>query len=49
MLARASGERGSPDFLPMWAGQGAARTRAMPAAELVAALVDEARRAGAPI
>ncbi|NHI01966.1 nitronate monooxygenase family protein [Oceanimonas sp. MB9] len=35
--------RGCYDFAAHWAGQGAARARAMPAAELVASLVQEAR------
>ena len=49
MLGQASLEQESPDFLAMWAGQGAARTRPIPAVDLVAALVEEARQAGAPI
>jgi nitronate monooxygenase len=44
-LAQASAERDSPDFVAMWAGQGAALIRDLPAAELVAALVAETERA----
>jgi nitronate monooxygenase len=44
-LAAAAAERGSGDFLPMWAGQAAPLAREMPAAELVAHLVSDAQRA----
>ena len=33
--------KGVPDFISLWAGQGVARSRAMPAAALVTTLVDE--------
>jgi len=49
LLGMASAQRDSPDFAAMWAGQGAAGARAMPAGELVATLVAEAREAGAAI
>jgi nitronate monooxygenase len=41
-LIAASRERGSGDFAAMWAGQGVGLNRAMPAADLVETLVDEA-------
>ena len=44
-LGAIAAERGSSDFLPMWAGQGAPLAREMPAAELVAQLVADAERA----
>ena len=40
-LRQASAKAGKPDFVAMWAGQGAALSRALPAAELVAALEAE--------
>src|SRR5699024_2987229 len=40
-LARAANAMDNHDFDAQWAGQGAALARAMPAAELVAALVRE--------
>lgn len=40
-LRQASGKANNPDFVAMWAGQGAAMARALPAAELVAALEAE--------
>lgn len=49
MLGQVGVQKGSPDFAAMWAGQSAARTRPIPAGDLVAALVEEARKAGAPI
>jgi nitronate monooxygenase len=42
-MRNASGRQGIPDFISLWAGQGVARSRALPAAELVAALVKESR------
>jgi nitronate monooxygenase len=36
---------GNPDLAVMWAGAGAGASRAMPAAELMATLVDETRDA----
>lgn len=41
-LRAASAKAGNPDFVAMWAGQAAALSRALPAAELVAALEAEA-------
>lgn len=40
-LRAASGKAGNPDFLAMWAGQAAALSRALPAAELIATLERE--------
>jgi nitronate monooxygenase len=40
-LRQASGKAGRPDFVAMWAGQAAALSRALPAAELVARLEAE--------
>ena len=40
-LRQASGKAGKPDFLAMWAGQGAPLSRALPAAELIARLESE--------
>jgi nitronate monooxygenase len=40
-LRQASAQAGRPDFVAMWAGQGAALSRALPAAELIAALERE--------
>ena len=40
-MRRAAAEHGEPGFLSLWAGQGFARARAMPAAELVRHLVEE--------
>jgi nitronate monooxygenase len=41
-LARAAVQAGSTDFLPMWAGQAHGLNRALPAAELMQRLVEEA-------
>ena len=41
-LDKASAVRDSRDFVAMWSGQGVGLNRAMPAAQLVGALVDEA-------
>jgi nitronate monooxygenase len=38
-----AGKQGAPDFISLWAGQGVTRSRAMPAADLVATLIAEAR------
>ena len=38
-----AGKQGAPDFISLWAGQGVTRSRAMPAADLVATLLAEAR------
>jgi len=40
-MRNAAGLKGVPDFISLWAGQGVARSRAMPAAELVRTLVEE--------
>ncbi|WP_416427456.1 nitronate monooxygenase [Pseudomonas sp. App30] len=40
-LIEAAAKAGSPEFAAHWAGTGAARARALPAAELLAALTDE--------
>jgi nitronate monooxygenase len=40
-MRNAAGQRGIADFISLWAGQGVARSRAMPAADLVKTLVDE--------
>jgi nitronate monooxygenase len=37
-MRTAAAEQGIPDYLSLWAGQGVARARAMPAADLVASL-----------
>jgi nitronate monooxygenase len=39
----ASAARGNPECLSLWAGQGVARSRELPAGELVAALMKECR------
>lgn len=41
----AAGKAGDPELLSLWAGQTYARTRPMPAAELVRQLIEEARQA----
>ena len=40
-MRNAAGHLGVADFISLWAGQGVARSRAMPAADLVATLVEE--------
>jgi nitronate monooxygenase len=40
-MRNAAGQQGVPDFISLWAGQGVARSRAMPAGELVKLLVEE--------
>lgn len=40
-MRNAAGRLGDAGFISLWAGQGVARSRAMPAAELVRTLVDE--------
>jgi len=40
-MRNAAGQQGIADFISLWAGQGVARSRAMPAADLVKTLVDE--------
>ena len=44
-MRNAAGQRGIADFISLWAGQGVARSRALPAADLVKTLVDEMLRA----
>jgi nitronate monooxygenase len=44
-LAQAAAERGSAEFSPLWAGQGAPLVRELPAAELMAALIAETETA----
>lgn len=46
-MRTAAAKTGDIDFLSLWAGQGVARARALPAAELVKQLVAEAEEAGA--
>jgi len=41
-LRQAAGKAGRPDFVAMWAGQGAAMSRALPAVELINILEKEA-------
>jgi nitronate monooxygenase len=40
-MRNASGQQGVADFISLWAGQGVARSRAMPAAQLVQTLIEE--------
>jgi len=40
-MRTAAGQLGIPDYLSLWAGQGVARSRSMPAGDLVARLVEE--------
>jgi nitronate monooxygenase len=40
-MRSAAAQQGIPDYLSLWAGQGVARVRALPAADLVARLLDE--------
>jgi nitronate monooxygenase len=40
-MRNAAGQQGDPGFISLWAGQGVARSRAMPAGELVKLLVEE--------
>jgi nitronate monooxygenase len=40
-MRNAAGAKGVTDYISLWAGQGVARSRALPAADLVAALVHE--------
>lgn len=40
-MRNAAGQRGVADLISLWAGQGVARSRAMPAADLVAVLLEE--------
>jgi nitronate monooxygenase len=40
-MRNAAGQKGVPDYISLWAGQGVARSRQMPAADLIKALLDE--------
>lgn len=40
-MRTAAAQQGLPDYLSLWAGQGVARARALPAADLVALLIEE--------
>jgi nitronate monooxygenase len=40
-MRNAAGQKGVPDYISLWAGQGVARSRQMPAAELVKTLLAE--------
>jgi nitronate monooxygenase len=40
-MRNAAGQQGVADFISLWAGQGVARSRALPAAELVRTLMEE--------
>ena len=44
LLRRAAGKSGNTDFLSMWSGQGVGMLRTLPAAQLVAELMQETRR-----
>jgi nitronate monooxygenase len=44
-MRAAAAERGDPEFLSLWAGQGVARARSLPASQLVRRLVEETRNA----
>ncbi len=44
-LRQASAKAGKPDLIAMWAGQGSAMSRALPAAELIARLESETQEA----
>jgi nitronate monooxygenase len=46
-MRNASGAQGTPEFISLWAGQGVARSRALPAARLVETLMEETLRAAA--
>jgi nitronate monooxygenase len=45
-MRTAAGKRGNAGYLSLWAGQGVARARSMPAGELLKRLVDEVSNAG---
>jgi nitronate monooxygenase len=40
-MRTAAAQQGLADYLSLWAGQGVARARVMPAADLVARLIEE--------
>lgn len=44
-MRNAAGRQGVPDFISLWAGQGVARSRVLPAADLVKTLLEEASAA----
>jgi nitronate monooxygenase len=44
-MRNAAGQQGIPGFISLWAGQGVARSRAMPAADLVQTLIEESSAA----
>jgi nitronate monooxygenase len=44
-MRNAAGQQGVADFISLWAGQGVARSRALPAADLLKTLIDEMLRA----
>ncbi len=44
-MRNASGQQGIADFVSLWAGQGVARSREMPAAELIRTLLEESSTA----
>lgn len=46
-MRNASGAQGTPEYISLWAGQGVARSRALPAARLVETLMEETLRAAA--
>jgi nitronate monooxygenase len=48
-MRAAAAAQGNPEFLSLWAGQGTARSREMPAGELVARLMEENHAGGGPI
>jgi nitronate monooxygenase len=48
-MRAAAAAQGNAEFLSLWAGQGVARSRQMPAGELAAKLVEEIEAGGGPI
>jgi len=40
-MRNAAGQKGVPDYISLWAGQGVARSRQMPAADLMTTLLGE--------
>jgi nitronate monooxygenase len=44
-MRNAAGQQGIADYISLWAGQGVARARQMPATELVKTLIGESTRA----
>jgi nitronate monooxygenase len=47
-MRQAAAQKGDPDLLSLWAGQGVGRVRELPAGQLVERLVQELRDAGCP-